>query len=47
MSNTEHCIPQHSSQQPSILDSIKCFAVCEDLAATSDLVQKFVPIQGV
>lgn len=42
MSTTEHCIPQRSSKQPSILDCTKYFAACVDLAAVVDLLQKFV-----
>lgn len=42
VSSTEHCIPQHSLRQPSILDCTKYFAVCVDLGAAVDLVQKFV-----
>lgn len=40
MSTTEHCIPQRSSKQSSILDSTKYFAACVDLATAVDLAQE-------
>lgn len=44
MSTTEHCIPQHSSEQPTIFDCTKYFAACVDLAAVVGLLQDLVII---
>lgn len=44
MSTTEHCILQHSSAQPSVLNCTKYFAACVDLAAVVDLLQELVLI---
>lgn len=44
MSTTEHCIPQHSSMQASVLACTKYFAACVDLAVAVDLLQELVLI---